>query len=94
MKQDTNWRIDRRKSSLKILDAKYNVVASLYSEGNAEENANIICKAVNSYDSLIEQNKQLLEALKAIKDLKVETSMYGQYITDVRIIAKEAINKA
>lgn len=49
----------------------------------SQVNAEFICKAVNSYDSLIEQRNELLQALKNIEKLTNNST--------IRIIAQGAI---
>lgn len=56
-------------------------------------NAEFICKAVNSYDSLIEENKMLLEALKELVTIHCQLHRNAYTLTEIRA-AKEAINKA
>ncbi len=82
----------------------YKVIGAIYYEGStnqepmkyeeAEANAEFICKAVNEYDSLIEDNKRLLEVLKELD------SAYDVYAPDLGITnglmkkVDEAINKS
>jgi len=44
------------------------VNGGIYNVKEAKANAEFICKAVNSYDNIIEQKKQLIEAIKEFRN--------------------------
>ena len=50
METKTGWRIDRRKKSIKIIDANFYPIASIIKE----EDAALIVKAVNNHYDLVE----------------------------------------